>query len=81
MATVSPNPSDREIIDGVCGGVITPEKAVELLRGDGDSKLYLLQKLAGGVLPVAHGVRLEARLTVGSGPQAGAIPGRQPCEP
>ena len=35
MATVSPNPSDREIIDGVCGGKITPEKAVELLRGDG----------------------------------------------
>jgi hypothetical protein len=62
MATVSPNPSDREIIDGVCGGVITPEKAVELLRGDGDAKLYLLQKLAGGALPVASGVRLEARL-------------------
>ena len=62
MANVSPIPSDREIIDGVCGGVITPEKAVELLRGDGDAKLYLLQKLAGGALPVAHGVRLEARL-------------------
>jgi hypothetical protein len=43
-------------------GVITPEKAVELLRGDNDAKLYLLQKLAGGALPVAHGVRLEARL-------------------
>jgi hypothetical protein len=62
MATVSPNPSDRDIIDHVCGGKITPEKAVELLRGDGDAKMYLLQKLAAGSLPLAVGVQLEARL-------------------
>ena len=62
MATVSPNPSDREIIDGVCGGKITPEKACELLRGDGDAKMFLLQKLAAGSLPLAVGVQLEARL-------------------
>jgi hypothetical protein len=62
MATVSPNPSDREVIDAVCGGKITPETAVDILRGDGDAKMYLLQKLAGGSLPLAVGVQLEARL-------------------
>ena len=65
MATVlnHPNPpSDREVIDAVCGGKITPETAVDILRGDGDAKMYLLQKLAGGSLPLAVGVQLEARL-------------------
>ncbi len=63
MSTVvSPVVSDRELIDAVCGGKVTPEKAVELLRGDDGAKMYLLQKLAAGSLPLAVGVQLEARL-------------------
>ena len=35
---------------------------MDILRGDGDAKMYLLQKLAAGSLPLAVGVQLEARL-------------------
>jgi hypothetical protein len=62
MVAVSPNPSDRELIDAVCGGKVTPEKAVELLRGDGDAKAYMLGKLASGALKVPVGVQILARL-------------------
>jgi hypothetical protein len=62
MSTVSPVVSDREVIDAVCGGKLTPEKAAELLRGDSDAKPYLLGKLATGAIGVPAALALVARL-------------------
>ena len=63
MVSVSPNPSDRELVLAVIAGKSTPEQAIPLLKGNDPSvKGLILQELAKQRIEVAQAIGLVDRL-------------------
>ncbi len=63
MNQVSPNPSDRELVQAVIAGKLAADKAAELLRGNDQTvKAVILEALSKQKLQVPAAVILMARL-------------------